>query len=105
VMSLFVGQRERELGIRIALGASRESVTMLIVKQSASVLFVGVLVGMLGAVWLSTFLETMLYETAPTDPTSFATAGVAMLTAAAAAVLGPILRAARVNPTALLRAE
>ena len=105
VMSLFVGQRERELGIRIALGATRESVTMLVVRQSASVLFVGVLAGMLGAVWLSTFLESMLYETAPTDPVSFATAGLAMLAAAAAAVLGPILRAARVNPTTLLRAE
>jgi putative ABC transport system permease protein len=105
VMSLFVGERERELGIRIALGASRESVTMLVVRQSASVLFVGVLAGLLGAAWLTTFLETMLYETTPGDPVSFATAGLAMLAAAAAAVLGPILRASRVNPTTLLRAE
>jgi putative ABC transport system permease protein len=105
VMSLFVGQRERELGIRMALGASRETVTMLVMRQSAIVLLAGILAGALGAVWLSVFLQTLLYQTAPYDPVSFAVAVLATVAATAAAVLGPVLRAARVDPTTLLRTE
>ena len=78
VMSLYVGQRQRELGIRIALGASRGDVGRLVVRQSAVVLLSGIVIGTLGAAWLATYLPSLLYETPPRDAGSFAAASVAI---------------------------
>jgi len=105
VMTLFVGQRQRELGIRMALGASRGAVALLVFRQSAVVLLSGIVIGTLGAAWLATFLQSLLYETAPRDAGSFAAASAAIALAAAAATIAPIVRARRVDPTTLLRAE
>lgn len=105
LLSNMVARRESEIGLRVALGASRGSVLRLVAAGGARPLVVGTAVGLVGALLLFRSAATLLYGVSPFDPLSFALgAGVLLLVAALAAVL-PARRATSVDPMVALRAE
>jgi predicted permease len=105
VMAHLVGQRRREIGIRIALGARRGEVVGLVVGRALALAGGGMLLGGFASLAAGELLSGMLFQIAPWDPWSFITiAGLLMLTAIFAAT-SPALRAARVDPAVALRAD
>ncbi|MCH7717578.1 MAG: ABC transporter permease [Gemmatimonadetes bacterium] len=105
VISYSVSQRERELGIRMALGAQRGTVRRLVLKQGMSLAVVGTLLGLLGAYGMTKFLDTLLFDVEPTDPVTFATVAVGLIVAALFACYVPAHRATKVDPMVALRGE
>ena len=105
VTALFVGQRQREVGIRMALGATRSAVASLVIGQTMRMLAVAVVLGIAGAYWLSRYLQSLVFETKTTDGISFAAATVGVVAAAFAATIVPLRRATAVDPAVVLRAE
>ena len=105
VISFFVGQRSREFGIRIALGAQRGDVLKLVMNEGLSLTLVGIAGGLLAALALTRYLGTLLYGVSATDPADFA--GVALLFSlvALAACYLPARRAMQVDPINALRNE
>jgi ABC-type antimicrobial peptide transport system permease subunit len=105
VISLAVGRRTREIGIRMAIGARRADVAGLVLRQSAGLALAGLVIGLAAALWMSRLITVMLYEVAPSDPTVFALVTGAVMVAATFACLLPLRRALRVDPLAALRCE
>ena len=105
VMAYSVAQRSRELGVRIALGASRREVLALVLRQGLSLIVGGVVLGLLAAFALARLLTSQLYDVPPTDPSTFLVVALLLAAVAALATLLPALRATRVNPIVALRAE
>lgn len=105
VMAYAVAERTHEIGIRVALGADRSDVLRMVLRRGALLAFVGVGVGLAGALALTRFLQSLLYQVKPADPLTFA-AGAALLVAVAlAACCIPAWRAMRVDPMVALRQE
>jgi putative ABC transport system permease protein len=100
-----VSLRLRELGIRSALGAERFDLVMLIFREAAVLSTVAVIVGWLGAFSLTRFLERFLFGVTALDPATFAMSGVVLTLVGLAGAAVPALRAARVDPVLVLRAE
>ena len=100
-----VRARRREMGIRIALGATRRQVVRLVAGQTLAVVAIGLALGLVGAVWLTRFVESWLFETRATDPALLMAAAALLGGAALAAGVGPARRAARIDPLATLRQE
>ena len=105
VMSYTVAQRTRKLGVRVALGASRENVLGLVLRQGMSLAILGLAIGVAGAFGLTRFLSTQLYNVRATDPATFATVTGVLAVVALGATLVPALRATRVDPNIALREE
>ena len=105
VMAYLVSQSTRELGIRMALGASGQSVLALVLRQGALVAAAGLAVGVAGAWALTRLMRTMLFGIDHTDPVTFLTVGGILAAVALVATVGPARRAARVDPTITMRAE
>jgi predicted permease len=105
VMSYSVSRRTREIGIRMSLGASRAEVLRMVVLQGIVQAVCGTVVGIAGALSLSTLLSSMLYEVQPTDLVTFIAVGILLTIAALLATLVPARRATRIDPIAALREE
>jgi putative ABC transport system permease protein len=105
ILSYTVGQRTQELGIRMALGASRRDVLALVLKQGMALAVGGVLIGLAAALALSRVLAGLLFGVAPTDAGTFAVVSLVMVAAAFLACYVPARRATRVDPMVALRAE
>jgi putative ABC transport system permease protein len=105
VISHMVGQQTREIGVRMALGATQARVLALFVNQAMLLVAVGVIIGIGGAFGLTRFLRSLLTDISTTDPWVFALAPSLLLAIALLAALMPALRAARVDPSQALRAE
>jgi predicted permease len=105
VISYTVSQRTRELGIRIALGATQDRVVRLVLGQGVSLTVAGVVVGLVGAYWLVHLLSALLFGVAATDAATFGGVAVVLLGVAALASYLPARRAARVDPVIAMRAE
>jgi predicted permease len=105
VTALFVGQRRREVGIRMALGATRGAVAAFVFRQTAVVLAIGIVIGTTGAVWLGRYLRELVFQVATTDAASFAVPTAAVVLAACAATIVPVRRATSVDPSSVLRGE
>ena len=105
VMAYSVAERTREIGIRVALGARPASVLGLVMGQSALLSVAGVVIGLAGAMWTTTYLQGLLFGLTPLDPVTFA--GVALLFLAVATIASyvPARRATTVDPSVALRAE
>ncbi len=105
VVSYGVAQRTREIGIRTALGAGPREVLGLVINQALRLAAVGILVGGAAALLLTRFLQSLLFQTPPFDPTTFAGVGVLLTGVVLAACANPARRALRVSPTLALRSE
>jgi putative ABC transport system permease protein len=105
VMSYAVAQRTREIGIRIALGATRRDVSRDVVRNGVVLAGVGAVIGLVGAWWATKVVEKMLYGVTRTDPLSFAIGVGVLLATALIACLVPMNRAARVDPLIAMRAD
>jgi len=105
VIAYGVAQRQKELGVRIALGASRGSVVRLVVRGGVRMVVFGVAIGAVVALWASHWVEALLFDESPRDPLVYASvAGVLVIVAIIATAL-PALGASRVDPNTALRAE
>jgi predicted permease len=105
VMAYVVGQRTREIGIRMALGARRREVVGWVLGQGMAVVGVGIALGLLGALAATRLLSGLLFDTAPADPVTFLLVAALLAAVALAANLLPARRAARVDPMTVLREE
>jgi predicted permease len=100
-----VARRTREIGVRMAFGARPNQEVGRIVRDAALPVAVGVIVGLLGAIAATRVIESFLFETAPTDPLTFAVVAVVLALAGCVAAWIPARRAVRIDPVAALRAE
>lgn len=105
VISYSVGQRTREIGVRMALGAQRHSVYRLILTEAAWLAALGVTGGILSSLGLTGLLRGMLFEVSPWDAETLLAVACVLVAAALLASYVPARRAASVNPTEALRAE
>jgi len=105
VLSYRVTKRAREIGVRMALGAEAKTVRRMFVWQGGRVALVGIVVGLLAAVGLTTYITTLLFNVGRLDVLAFAGMSAVMLAVALLASYVPALRASRVDPVVALRAE
>ena len=105
VVSYGVSQRTREIGIRTALGAGPREVLRLVFDQAIRLAGVGLLVGAAAAFVLTRFMQSLLFQTPPFDPSTFAGVGVILTGIVLLACANPARRALRVSPTVALRSE
>jgi putative ABC transport system permease protein len=105
VLAYLVDQRRRELGIRIALGATRANVLALVVRQGSAPVAIGIVAGIAGAFALTGLLKSLLFEVSATDPMIFAAITLGLMIVSLAAMAIPARRASRVNALEVLRHE
>jgi predicted permease len=105
VMANLVGERTREIGVRLALGAQREDVLRMILRRAGWLTGVGVCIGLALAFGLAHGVANLLYEVSPNDPLVFASITAAITAIALMASWLPARRAARIEPMAALRDE
>ena len=105
VMSYAVAQRSRELGVRLALGASPQSLLGLVFRQGAVLTALGIVLGLGGAYGLTRLIGSQLFEVRATDPATFALVTAVLAAVAAVATLVPAWRATRIDPIVTLREE
>jgi putative ABC transport system permease protein len=105
VMAYSVSQRTREMGVRMALGATPQSIFRLVLGEALRIVLIGVGAGVIAAAGLTRLLETMLYQTEPRDPWTFAVTALLLTAVAALASYVPARRGTRVAPVEALRAE
>ena len=105
VISYVVGQRTREIGVRVALGARSGEVSTMVVRQGLAVTTVGAVLGLFGAFGLTRLMSVLLYDVSATDPATFVLAPVLLLGISLLATWLPARRASRVDPVEALRSE
>jgi predicted permease len=105
VVSYVVSQRRTEIGIRMALGASRSSVCAIFGRQVAFATGAGVLAGCAASLLVSSSMASVLHGVRPLDPVTFASVPLVLFATALAGAFVPALRATRVDPVATLRSE
>jgi ABC-type antimicrobial peptide transport system permease subunit len=105
VMTYFVSQRTREIGIRIALGALPREILRLVLSQGVWLAAIGIVAGLAGALATTRMLASMLFEVRPNDPPTYLVTALALAVVALVATFLPALRATRVDPIESMRSE
>ncbi len=105
VMAYSVSQRTQEIGVRMALGASTQSVFRMMIGDAMKLVAIGVVAGVVAAAWLSQFLATMLFEVGRFDVVTFAATAIVLGLVATFASYVPARRGMKVTPVEALRAE
>lgn len=105
VLAYLVSQGTRDLGIRMALGATRGAVLRLVVGGGMAVALTGVAIGLAGAAALAGLVESLLFGVAPLDPATFGAVASLVVIVAVVSSYVPARRAARIDPAICLRAE
>ena len=105
VIAYSVAQRTHEIGVRMALGASRSNVLSMVLNRGVQLTFVGIAIGIAGAVALARVIEALLFQTAPRDPATYFIVCITLGIVALVASYLPALRASRVDPMVALRYE
>jgi ABC-type antimicrobial peptide transport system permease subunit len=105
VMAYSVVQRQREIGIRMALGAQAADVRTMVVAQAIRTGVLGLVIGLAGALAATRVLESLLYGVPPNDPATFAGVSVLLLAVMLLAAYLPARRATQVDPIVALRTE
>jgi putative ABC transport system permease protein len=104
-MAAMVRQRRRELGVRMALGATRADLRRLVLGRGLTVATVGVTLGLCGALLASKFIRALLYDVSPTDATTIVLGASSLLLVALIAIAVPARSSTRVDPMDVLRAD
>jgi hypothetical protein len=105
VMSFLVASRTREIGIRMALGATAGDVARLVLRSSGTLVVAGAILGVVVAVWASKWIEAQLFGVSPTDPSTYGVVALAVVATAMLATWRPARQASRVHPAVTLRAD
>ena len=105
VISYGVTQRTREIGVRVALGAQPGNVLRMVIREGMLLAGAGIVVGIAGALGLTRFLRSLLFEITPTDPATFAVVAAVLVIVALAACWIPARRAMKIEPMEALRYE
>ena len=105
VLSYMVSERQREIGIRMALGAGNGQVVGLVLRQGVTIAAIGIVVGVAGALALSRLTQSLLFGVDPADPATFGIVIAVIVVVATAACLIPMRRATRVDPLTAIRAD
>ena len=105
VIAFTVDSRRQEFGVRLALGATPENLHRLVMRRGVTTAAIGIIFGVTGALGLTRFMQSLLFETTPNDPVVYAGVAVVMLGAAFLACWLPARRAAKADPIVALRAE
>ena len=105
VMAYSVAQRQRELGIRVALGADRPTVVQLVLREGLTLALIGIVLGIAGAVGAAHLVKGMLYNVPAIDPVAFGTVPLMLILVATVAVYLPARRAARIEPMRVLKVD
>jgi predicted permease len=105
VLSYMVGQRTREIGVRMALGAQKFDVLRIVLKDGAQMTLAGIILGMAGAFALTRLMRSMLFGVKPTDPLTFVAVAFLLCAVAMLACYVPAHRAMKVDPIEALRHE
>jgi len=105
VLSYLVTERQREIGIRVALGASSAGIMKLVLRQGMTIAAIGLGLGVLGAFGLARVTRSLLFEVSPTDPATYAVVGVSIIGVTLLACLVPANRAVRVDPLVAIRSD
>ena len=105
IVAFSVSQRSHEIGIRMALGARRDAVVGMVLRQGLSMALAGLTIGAAGAWWSAPLLSALLFETEPTDPLTFLAAAAVLIAATVVACLLPARRATAIDPVVALRVE
>jgi predicted permease len=105
VISYSVGQRTREIGVRMALGAERRDVLKLVLKQGLKLISAGVTIGLIASLALTRLMRNLLFEVSATDPPTFVVIALILIIAAVLACWVPARRATKVDPVVALRKD
>jgi predicted permease len=105
LMAYAVAQRRREIGVRMALGATRRDVLRLVLTRALRIIVAGLIVGLAGAAGVTRVLQTFLFDVTPTDPIAFTVVTLLLTVVGLMAAWLPARRATRIDPCAALRAE
>jgi putative ABC transport system permease protein len=105
VLSFVTAKRTQELGIRAALGASQWDLVRMVIRSGTTPVLIGIVLGLGGAMWLSRFIQAMLFQVSPIDAPSLVGVAALFLTVALVACFVPAWRASRIDPMAALRQE
>jgi predicted permease len=105
VMALSVTQRTREIGIRMALGATRARILAMVMRQGMMLVLFGLVAGVIGALALNRLMAALLFATPAADPLTFAAVSFLLMAVACAACFVPALRATSIDPMIALRSE
>ena len=105
VVAYAVSQRTREIGLRMAIGAQRGDVLRMVVGGGMKLATIGVVVGLVTALWLARYVASMLFGVTSLDPVSYGVTAAVLLTVSAIACYIPARRATTVDPLVALRAE
>jgi predicted permease len=105
VIAAHVRQRDREIGIRVALGATSGNIRRLVMREALSLSLAGAAVGLAVAIGSTRLVRSMLYELDPLDPSTLLGAALALVAASVLAAYVPMRRATRVDPATMLRSE
>jgi ABC-type antimicrobial peptide transport system permease subunit len=105
VMSHLVAQGSHDIGVRMALGADRSGILLMVLRQGMELAAAGVVAGLLGAVAVTRVMASLLFGVSTTDVLTFSTVPVILIATAMLATYVPALRATRVDPTVALREE
>jgi putative ABC transport system permease protein len=104
-MSHLVAQGAHDIGVRMALGAERRRILLMVLRQGLELTVAGIVLGLLGAAALTRVMGSLLFEVSTMDLPTFSIVPLLLLATAVLATLVPALRATRVDPVDALRAE
>ena len=105
VISHYVGLRTREIGLRIAVGATARQILLLVLRQGSTLILMGVILGLAGAWALSRVMESLLFGVSATDVATFVAVSGLSATVSFVACYIPARRATKVDPMVALRCE
>jgi ABC-type antimicrobial peptide transport system permease subunit len=105
VLSFVTAKRTQELGIRAALGASPWDLIRMVLRSGILPVIAGLVAGVAGAMWLSRFIQSMLFQVSPIDPVSLTAVALLFLSVGVLACVVPAWRASRIDPMSALRQE
>jgi putative ABC transport system permease protein len=105
ILTYAVIQQTHEMGLRMALGAQPRHVLQRVLRQGVVLTLTGIVIGLVGALWLTRFLTSLLHEISPTDPATFAVIAAGALVMALLASYLPARKATKVDPLVALRYE